>query len=89
MNKRQRCFVCKESFREQHFFYRGLCLKCGELNLAKRNQTANLHGLFALVTGARVKIEYAVTLRLLRCGAAVICTTRFARDAARRYSLSQ
>ena len=86
MNKRQRCFVCKESFREQHFFYRGLCLKCGELNFAKRNQTANLQGLFALVTGARVKIGYAVTLRLLRAGAAVICTTRFARDAARRYA---
>ena len=86
MNKLQRCFVCKESFQEQHFFYPGLCLKCGELNLTKRNQTANLHGLFALVTGARVKIGYAVTLRLLRAGAAVICTTRFARDAARRYA---
>ena len=86
MNKPQRCFVCKESFQEQHFFYRGLCFKCGELNLAKRNQTANLQGLFALVTGARVKIGYAVTLRLLRAGAAVICTTRFARDAARRYA---
>jgi len=86
MNKPQRCFVCKESFQEQHLFYRGLCLKCDELNLAKRNQTANLHGLFALVTGARVKIGYAVALRLLRAGAAVICTTRFARDAARRYA---
>ena len=86
MNKPQRCFICKETFQEQHFFYRGLCLKCGELNFAKRNQTANLHGLFALVTGARVKIGYAVTLRLLRAGAAVICTTRFARDAARRYA---
>ncbi len=86
MNKPQRCFVCKEIFQEQHFFYGGLCLKCGELNLAKRNQTANLQGLFALVTGARVKIGYAVTLRLLRSGAAVICTTRFARDAARRYA---
>ena len=86
MNKPQRCFVCKETFQEQHFFYRGLCLKCGELNFAKRNQTANLHGLFALVTGARVKIGYAVTLRFLRAGAAVIATTRFARDAARRYA---
>src|SRR5919202_1557761 len=47
---------------------------------------ANFNGLFALVTGARVKIGYAVTLRLLRSGAAVICTTRFARDAARRYA---
>ncbi len=86
MNKLQRCFVCKNTFQEGHFFYRGLCLKCGELNYAKRNQTANLQGLFALVTGARVKIGYAVTLRLLRAGAFVIATTRFARDAARRYA---
>lgn len=86
MDKPQRCFVCKNSFQEQHCFYRGLCLKCGELNYAKRHQTANLQGLFALVTGARVKIGYAVTLRLLRAGAAVIATTRFARDAARRYA---
>ena len=73
-------------FSKATFFLPGLCLKCGELNLTKRNQTANLQGLFALVTGARVKIGYAVTLRLLRAGAAVICTTRFARDAARRYA---
>ena len=86
MDKLQRCFVCKNSFQEQHFFYRGLCLKCGELNYAKRNQTANLQGLFALVTGARVKIGYAVTLRLLRAGAFVIATTRFPRDAAQRYA---
>lgn len=86
MDKPQRCFVCKESFQEGHFFYRGLCLKCGEFNYAKRHQTANLQGLFALVTGARVKIGYAVALRLLRAGAAVIAATRFPRDAAQRYA---
>ncbi|MEG4393755.1 SDR family oxidoreductase [Microcoleus sp. BROC3] len=86
MNKPQRCFVCKDSFQEGHCFYRGLCFNCGEINYAKRNQTANLQGLFALVTGARVKIGYAVTLRLLRAGAAVVATTRFARNAARRYA---
>jgi NAD(P)-dependent dehydrogenase (short-subunit alcohol dehydrogenase family) len=86
MSRLQRCFACKECFQEGHFYYRGLCLKCGDLNCAKRHQTADLHGLFALVTGARVKIGYAVTLRLLRAGASVIATTRFARDAARRYA---
>ncbi len=86
MDKLQRCFVCKNNFQQSHFFYRGLCLDCGEVNYAKRNETANLHGLFALVTGARVKIGYAVTLRLLRAGASVIVTTRFARDAAKRYA---
>lgn len=86
MDKLQRCFVCKNSFKESHSFYRGLCWDCGEVNCAKRHETANLHGLFALVTGARVKIGYAVTLRLLRAGASVIVTTRFARDAAKRYA---
>ena len=86
MDKLQRCFVCKNSFQQPHFFYSGLCCDCGEVNYAKRNETANLHGLFALVTGARVKIGYAVTLRLLRAGASVIVTTRFARDAAKRYA---
>ena len=86
MSRLQRCFACKDCFQEGHLYYRGLCLKCGDLNCAKRHQTADLHGLFALVTGARVKIGYAVTLRLLRAGASVIATTRFARDAARRYA---
>ena len=86
MDKLQRCFVCKNSFKESHSFYRGLCWDCREVNCAKRHETANLDGLFALVTGARVKIGYAVTLRLLRAGASVIVTTRFARDAAKRYA---
>ncbi|MCU0543348.1 MAG: SDR family NAD(P)-dependent oxidoreductase [Oscillatoriaceae cyanobacterium Prado104] len=86
MSKQPRCFACKECFQEGHFFYQGLCLRCGDLNWEKRNETANLQGLFALVTGARVKIGYAVTLRLLRAGAAVIATTRFARDAAKKYA---
>ncbi|MEG3858126.1 SDR family oxidoreductase [Microcoleus sp. herbarium12] len=86
MDKLPRCFVCKNSFQQPHSFYSGLCLDCGEVNYAKRNETANLHGLLALVTGARVKIGYAVALRLLRAGASVIVTTRFARDAAKRYA---
>ncbi|MGL5061018.1 MAG: SDR family NAD(P)-dependent oxidoreductase [Microcoleus sp.] len=86
MNKLQRCLVCKNHFQKSHFFYRGLCLSCGDFNYAKRSTTADLHGLFALVTGARVKIGYVVTLRLLRAGASVIATTRFARDAAKRYA---
>lgn len=86
MTKPQRCLVCKEVFQEGHFFYRLLCRNCGELNYAKRSQTADLKGKIALVTGARVKIGYAVALRLLRGGAKVIATTRFPRDAARRYA---
>lgn len=40
----------------------------------------------ALVTGARVKLGYAVALRLLRNKATVIATTRFPNDAAQRFS---
>ena len=86
MNKPKRCFICKQFFPEPHFFYPGLCLPCGELNYDKRSQTADLGNAIAIVTGARVKIGYAVALRLLRDGARVIATTRFPRDAASRYA---
>jgi len=36
-----------------------------------------LTGRVAIVTGARVKIGYRIALKLLRCGAAVVATTRF------------
>lgn len=45
-----------------------------------------MKGRIALVTGGRVKIGYQCTLRLLRCGAEVICTSRFPQDAATRFS---
>ena len=86
MNKQQRCLICKTNVSKQHFFYSGLCVKCGDLNYIKRNQTADIQGLFALVTGARVNIGYAVVLKLLRAGASVIATTRFPHDAAFRYA---
>src|SRR5439155_6360088 len=40
----------------------------------------------ALLTGGRVKIGYQAGLKLLRCGAHLIMTTRFPRDAAARYA---
>ncbi|HEX5108840.1 MAG TPA: SDR family oxidoreductase, partial [Vicinamibacterales bacterium] len=44
-------------------------------------------GRVALLTGGRVKIGYQAGLKLLRCGAQLIVTTRFPRDAAMRYAL--
>jgi len=41
---------------------------------------------YALVTGARVKIGFQASLKLLRAGAHVIVTTRFPIDAAARYA---
>ncbi|BAY10560.1 SDR family NAD(P)-dependent oxidoreductase [Calothrix sp. NIES-2098] len=86
MTKQQRCIVCKATFSQPHNFYTGLCVECGNLNYSKRQQTADLQGMIAVVTGARVKIGYAVALRLLRDGAAVIVTTRFPHDAAKRFA---
>jgi len=80
------CYVCKAAYRRVHFFYHSMCPACARLNHAKRQQTANLCGRVALVTGARLKIGYQAALSLLRAGAHVIATTRFPNDAAARYA---
>jgi NAD(P)-dependent dehydrogenase (short-subunit alcohol dehydrogenase family) len=80
------CYVCKASFRKLHSFYDSMCPPCAALNYEKRHQAARLDGQVALVTGARVKIGYQTALMLLRAGACVLVTTRFPRDAARRFS---
>ena len=80
------CYVCKTEFHELHHFYDQLCPPCAALNFGKREQTADLRGRVALVTGGRVKIGYQAAMKLLRAGAEVIVTTRFSRDAARRFA---
>jgi NAD(P)-dependent dehydrogenase (short-subunit alcohol dehydrogenase family) len=86
LNKERACYVCKKPFTKVHRYYDSMCEACGSFNYAKREQTANLTGHYALVTGARVKIGYQASLKLLRAGAHVIVTTRFPVDAAERYS---
>jgi NAD(P)-dependent dehydrogenase (short-subunit alcohol dehydrogenase family) len=80
------CYVCKQPFTKMHRYYDSLCEPCGDFNYAKREQTADLAGHYALVTGARVKIGYQAALKLLRAGAHVVVTTRFPVDAASRYA---
>jgi len=82
----QHCYICKEKYTQIHHFYDQMCQPCAELNFAKRTERADLDLRVALVTGGRVKIGYQAALKLLRCGAHVIVTTRFPRDAASRYS---
>jgi NAD(P)-dependent dehydrogenase (short-subunit alcohol dehydrogenase family) len=80
------CYVCKAEFTKLHHFYDTMCKDCGDLNYAKRFQTADLTGQVALVTGSRLKIGYHITLIMLRAGATVIATTRFPVDSAIRYA---
>jgi NAD(P)-dependent dehydrogenase (short-subunit alcohol dehydrogenase family) len=81
------CYVCKKPFVKMHRYYDSMCDACGDFNYAKRGQTADLSGHYALVTGARVKIGFQASLKLLRAGAHVVVTTRFPVDAAERYSM--
>lgn len=83
------CYVCKESFHKLHFFYDQLCPDCATLNYEKRFQTADLKGRVALLTGGRVKIGFQAGVLLLRAGAELVVTTRFPRDAARRYAAEE
>jgi NAD(P)-dependent dehydrogenase (short-subunit alcohol dehydrogenase family) len=80
------CYVCKQAYDEIHPFYDQLCPACGDLNFAKRSETADLRGRVALLTGGRVKIGYQAGIKLLRAGAHLIVTTRFPRDSAARYA---
>jgi NAD(P)-dependent dehydrogenase (short-subunit alcohol dehydrogenase family) len=80
------CYTCKNDFKEVHHFYDQLCPACAELNYRKRTELADLTGRVALLTGGRVKIGYQAGLKLLRCGAHLIVTTRFSRDCAVRYA---
>ena len=82
----QPCYICKQKYSTIHEFYDQLCPPCAELNFAKRGELADLRDRVALVTGGRVKIGYQAGLKLLRCGAGLIVTTRFPRDAAARYA---
>ena len=52
----------------------------------KRDQRTDLTGKRALLTGGRAKIGMYIALRLLRDGAHTTITTRFPKDAVRRFS---
>jgi NAD(P)-dependent dehydrogenase (short-subunit alcohol dehydrogenase family) len=86
LNRPLDCYVCKQPFTTLHRYYDSLCPTCGDFNYAKREQSADLGGQHALITGARVKIGFQAALKLLRAGAHVIVTTRFPVDAAARYA---
>ena len=80
------CYVCKRRFTQVDAFYHQLCPTCAAKNHAKRDARTDLTGRRALLTGGRAKIGMYIALRLLRDGAATTITTRFPRDAARRFA---
>ena len=82
----QHCYVCKQKYSAIHHFYDQMCPACADLNFAKRTERADLRGRVALLTGGRVKIGYQAGLKLLRCGASLIVTTRFPKDSEKRYA---
>ncbi|MEO6259691.1 MAG: SDR family oxidoreductase [Thermoanaerobaculia bacterium] len=86
LGESQHCYVCKQHYLQVHHFYDQLCPSCAEFNFAKRTELADLRGRVALLTGGRVKIGYQAGLKMLRCGAQLIVTTRFPRDSAARYA---
>jgi NAD(P)-dependent dehydrogenase (short-subunit alcohol dehydrogenase family) len=80
------CYVCKRRYHEVDAFYHQLCPGCAARNRARRQARTDLTGRRALLTGGRAKIGMYIALRLLRDGAQLTITTRFPRDAARRFA---
>ncbi|KAI0153114.1 NAD(P)-binding protein [Xylariaceae sp. FL1272] len=66
-----------------------MCVPCGDFNRAGSEPSLppklSLEAKAAVVTGARSNLGFHVTLRLLRCGARVIASTRYPNDALSRY----
>ncbi|MEN0024106.1 MAG: short-chain dehydrogenase, partial [Microbacterium sp.] len=84
--KPRNCYICKQPYTLVDAFYHQLCPDCARFSHGKRNARTDLTGKRALLTGGRAKIGMHIALRLLRDGAHTTITTRFPRDAVRRFS---
>ncbi len=82
---KRHCYDCKTRYVKLHHFYDYLCPACAPEHWLKRFQRCDLRGRTALITGGRVKIGFELAVKMLRDGADVIVTTRFPKDAARRF----
>ena len=80
------CYICKQPYTQVDAFYHQLCPTCAAMSHAKREARTDLTGRRALLTGGRAKIGMYIALRLLRDGAHTTITTRFPRDAVRRFT---
>ncbi len=84
--KARACYICKQDYTLVDAFYHQLCPDCASMSHEKRAARTDLTGKRALLTGGRAKIGMYIALRLLRDGAHTTITTRFPRDAVRRFS---
>ena len=84
--KPRKCYICKQLYTLVDAFYHQLCPACAAMSHRKRDARTDLRGRRALLTGGRAKIGMYIALRLLRDGAHTTITTRFPRDAVRRFS---
>ncbi|TQL47804.1 short subunit dehydrogenase [Homoserinimonas aerilata] len=84
--KSRACYICKQHYTQVDAFYHQLCPDCAAFSHSKRDARTDLSGKRALLTGGRAKIGMYIALRLLRDGAHTTITTRFPRDAVRRFS---
>jgi len=84
--KARACYICKQDYTLVDAFYHQLCPDCAAMSHAKRDARTDLSGKRALLTGGRAKIGMYIALRLLRDGAHTTITTRFPRDAVRRFT---
>lgn len=84
--KPRACYICKQRYTVVDAFYHQLCPSCAAMSHSKRNARTDLTGKRALLTGGRAKIGMHIALRLLRDGAHTTITTRFPRDAVRRFT---
>jgi NAD(P)-dependent dehydrogenase (short-subunit alcohol dehydrogenase family) len=84
--KSRACYICKQHYTRVDTFYHQLCPDCAAFSHAKRDARTDLTGRRALLTGGRAKIGMYIALRLLRDGAHTTITTRFPRDAVRRFA---
>jgi NAD(P)-dependent dehydrogenase (short-subunit alcohol dehydrogenase family) len=80
------CYICKQKYTLVDAFYHQLCPGCAAMSHQKRDARTDLTGKRALLTGGRAKIGMYIALRLLRDGAHTTITTRFPRDAVRRFA---
>ena len=86
LKKARACYICKQDYTVVDAFYHQLCPDCAAMSHAKRDARTDLTGKTALLTGGRAKIGMYIALRLLRDGAHTTITTRFPRDAVRRFT---